>query len=242
MKRPVPADGPTWTDKAYPYGSTRGGTLPIHHGVEFAVETGTPVVAVAPGTVVVAGDDSTFAYGPQTSYYGNLVVVELAGSSVSVYVLYGHLSEVAVVVGQTVATGDILGLSGSSGVADGPHLHLEVRVGENSFAATRNPLLWLEPLPNTGAVAGRVVGASGQLLHEAPVYLQRLDAPAPYTATTSYAAGGPNADGALGENFAVDDVVPGFYQVIIDAGSRRFTNDLWVYPDRVNWVEITVGP
>ena len=242
-QRPVPATGPTWTDKSYPYGSTRGGTLRPHHGVEFVVPPGTPVLAVAPGTVRVAGDDSQTAYGPQTAFYGNLVVLELAGTgNTPVFALYGHLSEVAVSVGQVVAAGELLGLSGASGVADGPHVHLEVRAGENSYDATRNPLLWLAPLRGTGVVAGRVVGASGELLHEAPVALQRVDGSAPYTATTSYALTGPNADGALGENFAMDDVEPGFYQVIVDAGGRRHTADLWVYADRVNWIEITVAP
>ncbi len=244
LLRPVPAAGPTWTDKAYPYGSTRGGRLRPHHGVEFTVPSGTPVLAVADGTVVVAGDDSATSYGPQTDFYGNLVVLQLAAAAgdVPVYVLYGHMSAVGVEVGQAVVTGEALGLSGDSGVADGPHVHLEVRVGENSYLATRNPLLWLAPLPDTGVVAGRVTNPSGALLHEALVTLQRVDAPAAYTATTSYAADGPRADGQLMENFAVDDVAPGFYQVIVSAGSRRYTADLWVFGGGVNWVEISVGP
>jgi len=243
LQRPVPASGPTWTDKTYPYGSTRGGRLRPHTGVEFGVAAGTPVLAVAPATVVVAGDDSQVAYGPQTNFYGNLVILKLANTGATpIYALYGHLSEVVVAVGQDVVAGETLGLSGSSGVADGPHLHLEVRAGENSYDATRNPLLWLTPLPGTGVVAGRVLGTGGELLAEAPVFLQRVDAAAPYTATTSYAAGEPNSDGELDENFAVDDVQPGFYQVIVADGSRRYKTDLWVYPGRVNWVEIIAGP
>ena len=244
LPRPVPSSGPTWTDKAYPYGSTRGGLLRPHTGVEFDVPAGTPVLATAAGTVVAAGNDTTISYGPQTDFYGNLVIIELAGQATdsSVFTLYGHLSEVSVSVGQSVSPGDVVGLSGSTGVADGPHLHFEVRVGQNTYESTRNPLLWLTPLHETGVVAGRIAGPGGELFYEAPLTLVRVDAPAPYTATTSYAAGVPNADGALGENFAVDDVIPGFYQAIVDTGSRRFTTDLWVYPGRVNWVEIVVSP
>lgn len=244
LPRPVPSSGATWTDKTYPYGSTRGGLLRPHTGVEFGVPAGTPVLATAAGTVVVAGNDATVAYGPQTVFYGNLVIIELTGQATdsSVFTLYGHLSEVGVTVGQVVTAGDVIGLSGATGVADGPHLHFEVRVGQNSYDSTRNPLLWLVPLRETGVVAGRITGLGGELLQEAPLTLVRVDAPAPYAATTSYAAGEPNSDGTLGENFAVDDVVPGFYQAIVDTGNRRFTADLWVYSGRVNWVEIVVGP
>lgn len=242
LQRPVPTSGPAWTDKTYPYGSTRGGALRPHTGVEFVVPTGTPVLAVASGTVVVAGDDLTVAYGPQTNFYGNLVIVQLdTNDGSALFALYGHLSEVSVEVGQRVATGDLLGLSGSSGVADGPHVHLEVRVGANSYGATRNPLLWLRPQPQLGVVAGRVVDASGQLLYEAPVTLVRVDAEAPYTATTSYARGEPNSDDVLRENFAVDDVIPGYYQVIVGDGSRRSVTEMWVFPGRVNFVEVVLG-
>ncbi len=243
LQRPVPASGPAWTDKAYPYGSTRGGALRPHTGVEFIVPTGTPVLAAAAGTVLVAGDDSLIAHGPQTNFYGLLVIVEHDTSDgSSLYTLYGHLSEVSVVAGQRVAAGDMLGLSGATGVADGPHLHFEVRVGMNSYGATRNPLLWLRPLPQTGVVAGRVVGPTGELLHQAPVALIRVDGPAPYTATTTYAPGDPNSDDALGENFVLDDVVPGFYEAVVDTGRERFKTELWVYADGVNWVKVVVAP
>jgi len=242
--RPVPPSGPTWTDKVYPYGSTRGGRLRPHTGVEFVVPSGTPVLAVASGTVVAAGNDAAIAYGPQTNFYGNLVILELDGSNggAPLFALYGHLSEVSVTLGQRVNVGDVLALSGATGVADGPHLHFEIRVGQNSYADTRNPILWLTPLPQTGVMAGRIVSPNGEPLYEAPVTLVRVDAPAPYTATTSYAAGEPNSDGLMAENFAVDDVVPGFYQIIVDTGSRQFKTELWVYPGRTNWVELVVGP
>lgn len=240
FQRPVPGSGPAWTDKTYPYGSTRGGTLRPHTGVEFQVPEGTPVLAAAEGTVRVAGNDSAVIYGPQLNFYGNLVIIEsnrLAGSS-PVFQLYGHLSEITVSEGQFVTAGEVVGYSGATGVADGPHLHFEVRVGENTYIATRNPLLWLNPLPQTGVVLGRVIWPSGELAQEAPVTLIRIDGPSPYTATTTYAAGEPNQDGFFDENFVVDDVIPGYYQVIVGSGSDQRTTEMWVFPGRTNFVEI----
>jgi len=57
--------------------------------------------------------------------YGNVVYVD-HGSGISTR--YGHLSKINVSVGQTVNTGDIIGLVGSTGRSTGPHLHYEVRI------------------------------------------------------------------------------------------------------------------
>lgn len=241
--RPVPPSGPVWTDKTYPYGSTRGGLLRPHTGVEFIVPEGTPVLAVAPGIVRVAGSDAADVVGPQPNFYGNVIVIELDDSvgGQSLFTLYGHLSEVQVEVGQRVTTGEVLGLSGSTGVADGPHLHFEVRQGANRYDSTRNPLLWLLPLGETGVVAGRITWQSGSKAEQVPIALVRLDAPSPYAATTSYAPGEPNADDVLGENFVLDDVIPGYYQVIVGDETRRVTTEMWVFPGRLNIIDIVMN-
>ena len=76
---------------------------------------GTPVLAVAPGTIIVAGSDQTRVYGLKPNFYGQLVVVQLDKEfhGQPVFVLYGHLSRVMARVGQRVDTGDVLGEVGT---------------------------------------------------------------------------------------------------------------------------------
>ena len=242
LRRPIPDGGTVWTDKAYPYGNTQGSTLRPHHGVEFYVPSGTDVLATASGTVRVAGTDSIFVYGPEPNFYGNLVVIELDSrlNGQPVYNLYGHLSELRVTEGQHVEALELIALSGASGVADGSHLHLEVRVGKNSYAATYNPLLWLYPFPDRGVIAGRITWPNGDLVYEAPVTLNRIDAPTQYHATTSYAQESLNADRNWGESFAFDDVEAGYYEVVVQVNSKKFKQEVWVYPYRTNFVEIVL--
>lgn len=84
-----------------------------HHGVDFAAKRGTPVHAVAAGTIVEA------AFNPA---WGHYVRVD-HGAGVSSLLI--HLERVAVAYGSRVAAGDLLGASGASGKATGAHLHLE---------------------------------------------------------------------------------------------------------------------
>jgi murein DD-endopeptidase MepM/ murein hydrolase activator NlpD len=242
LQRPVAAGGVVWTDKYYPYGSTRGGELRPHHGVEFNVPYGTEILAASAGTVVVAGPDDETAYGPHTNFYGNLVVLQ-HGFQVGgqpVFTLYGHLNEVLVTEGQQVSAQQTIGLSGATGVADGPHMHFEVRVGANSYDETRNPLLWLYPFPERGTIAGRILWPDGSVASGAPVSLNRIDGASPYYATTSYSGDTVNADEIWQENFAVDDVVAGFYEVVVRAGEEKYTAETWVYPYRTSFVEIVL--
>jgi len=88
----------------------------LHAGIDIAVASGTPVVASAAGTVIVAG-----WYGG----YGNLVVID-HGNGIAT--AYGHNSSVAVSPGQYVAQGQLISYSGSTGHSTGPHVHFEVRI------------------------------------------------------------------------------------------------------------------
>ncbi|MEV4231105.1 M23 family metallopeptidase [Streptomyces bobili] len=100
------------------YGS--GGSLwssGSHTGIDFHAASGTPVHAVGLGTVVEAGWGGA---------YGNQVVIRMNDGT---YTQYGHLSSIAVSVGQKVAPGQRIALSGASGNVTGAHLHFEARTG-----------------------------------------------------------------------------------------------------------------
>ncbi len=88
----------------------------MHEGIDIAVGNGTPVVASASGTVIVAG---------WMGGYGNLVVID-HGNGVST--AYGHNTGVTVGVGQSVAQGQLIAYSGNTGHSTGPHIHFEVRI------------------------------------------------------------------------------------------------------------------
>ena len=88
----------------------------MHEGIDLAVSMGTPVVAAATGTVIVAG---------WLGGYGNLVVVD-HGNGIAT--AYGHNTSVTVGVGQSVAQGQLIAYSGNTGHSTGPHVHFEVRI------------------------------------------------------------------------------------------------------------------
>lgn len=242
LKRPVPEGGTVWTDKIYPYGSTKGGTLRPHHGVEFNVDSGSQIIAAASGTVVVAGKDDVIAYGPHTDFYGNLIVIELDTTfeGQPVYNLYGHLSDIYVSEGQHVDAEQFIALSGATGVADGPHLHFEVRLGQNNYGTTYNPRLWLYPFPDYGTVAGRVVRENGSLVEDTTITLDRVDASSRYLATSSYDGDSVNSDAQWDENFVLDDVPMGYYEITVAVGKRKFKEEFYVFPYRTNFVEIVI--
>lgn len=89
--------------------------LPGHEGTDYRAKEGTPVMAVDDGTVALVGT---------TGNYGlNYRIVHPWGESV-----YAHLSKQLVAMGQRVSRGQVIGLSGSTGNSDGPHLHFGLRV------------------------------------------------------------------------------------------------------------------
>ncbi len=164
LSKPLPGGGRTLINQRFPYGWDENGRLLLHNAVDMAEDLGTPVLAAADGTVVVAQSDINAHYGWRCNWYGHLVVVELdeKWQDQPVYTLYGHILNIEVEVGQRVKRGDQLAEVGIGGAATAPHLHFEVRIGENEFGATRNPMLWLNPGDTRGVIAGRLVDPEGR--------------------------------------------------------------------------------
>ena len=100
-----------------------------HLGVDWAVPTGTTVKASSGGTVTKAGWGGS---------YGYVIYIDHEDGRQT---RYAHLSKVQVSVGQKVKQGDRIGLSGSTGVSTGPHLHFEMRINGTPV----NPRSYVNP-------------------------------------------------------------------------------------------------
>jgi murein DD-endopeptidase MepM/ murein hydrolase activator NlpD len=242
LVRPIASDGTDYADRTYAYGATSGGQYRPHTGEEFRNPAGTPVLAVGNAIVQYAGTDESTIYGPQPNFYGNLIVLQMTDFSYdgqSVYALYGHLSEIQVQTGQTVARNDVIGLVGSSGVALGPHLHFEVRVGDplSYFASTRNPDLWIRPYPGYGTLAGRVVDKGGSLLREVALTVHGIDMT---RYTWSYAGDENISDSQWRENYTLGDLPEGWYTVTTRSGSHTYSADVYIENGHTTWLEIVL--
>ena len=114
----------------YPFGTTVGpnNTRIPRHGIGIKAPVGTPVRAVAGGSVRVAGAMST---------YLTTVIVDHGGGY---YSIYASLKDAAVAVGDRVVRGQVIGHVGGESSDEGPHLHFEIR-GQGGIAL--DPGNWL---------------------------------------------------------------------------------------------------
>jgi murein DD-endopeptidase MepM/ murein hydrolase activator NlpD len=224
LQRPIGSDGRNTIDPTSRFGIYRSGPREANRGVYFLNSTGTPVLAAADGTVIVAGDDSQMPYGRYRNAYGNLVILkhDFPGFSQPVFTLYAHLSQVLVDVDDTVGAGEEIGLVGMSGDISGSVLYFEVRLGENSYQAARNPELWMELLPDEsgqpqGAMAGRIMDENGKYINVANIILERLAGPGlpaiDQIYLRTYSGESLIGQDPLEENFAVGSLPAGEYQI-----------------------------
>lgn len=101
----------------------------IHYGYDLATLSGAPVPASNRGRVVFAGD---------LGIYGNCVLLD---HGLGLSSLYGHLASFAVAEGDLVEKGQVLGRSGSTGLAGGDHLHFAILLGGTYV----EPKEWWDP-------------------------------------------------------------------------------------------------
>ncbi len=226
---------------SYRYGSVGPGqNFAPHHGVDLSAPAGATILAVAQGTIYYAGSDLERAFGPQTDFYGNLVVLQLAQSwnGHTVYALYGHMDTIAVESGQAVAAGEALGTVGATGVALGPHLHLEARIDlPDSYWDTRNTELWLTPIGGYGTLAVRVTNAAGFYLPGVRIDFVCSDAAPRFMETYWY--NGVNPDDEYGENAAMMNLPAGYCDFKVHAYGQVYEfNDGLVQAGTVSFVNI----
>ncbi|MBI4079832.1 peptidoglycan DD-metalloendopeptidase family protein [Candidatus Kaiserbacteria bacterium] len=130
-----------------------------HNGIDFRASIGTPIKAALTGTVI--GTGNTDAVRGCYSY-GKWVMVKHANG---LSTLYAHLSQINVSQGQTVGTGQVIGYSGATGYATGPHLHFGV------YASQAVQIIRL------GEATNRMTPCSSAVMPVAPLsgYLNPID-------------------------------------------------------------------
>lgn len=99
-----------------------------HTGIDYALYSGTAVLASADGIISLAITGTTG--------YGNHIILDHGDGYQT---LYAHLSAISISVGQKVRRGQTIGTSGNTGNSTGPHLHFELRV--NQTAVDPQPFL-----------------------------------------------------------------------------------------------------
>lgn len=126
-----PTDGTIITSRFGLREAPTAGASTNHGAIDIAVSQGTNVYATSNGKVTVAGAVSGYGYAVYIDH-GNGIVSR-----------YGHLKAdgIKVSVGQSVSAGDIIALSGNTGVSTGPHLHFEIRLNDVKV----DPLNYVSP-------------------------------------------------------------------------------------------------
>jgi len=246
FQRPIDSTGFNTSLPSYPYGSNAPQLERIHHGIDMPNPRGTTIRAAASGTVVFAASADTPIF-QNSPAYGNVVAIQhdFNWEGQAVYTVYAHLLEAIVTEGDYVAAGDPIGLNGDTGRVTGAHLHFEVRLGENRYGNTYNPVLWLVPYVGHGTIAGRLVDDRDRFIDDIPVTVRdwRTGLAQAAFSTRTYIFDGTvnqvNSDPNWDENFAVRDVPIGTYEIVIVYNGERLSQLVEVKEGQTVLVELS---
>jgi murein DD-endopeptidase MepM/ murein hydrolase activator NlpD len=249
LTRPVDSNAQNYGLFYYPFGSdgTEENPWRVHHGIDMSNPVGETVRAAGSGTVIWAADGLRVEGGvfQNTLSYGNVVVIEhdFGYRGQPLYTLYAHLSAALTERGRYVNAGDVIGLVGETGRVSGPHVHFEVRLGENAYANTYNPALWMVPYVGTGVIAGRVVDGYGNIVSDSDVTIKNWATGLVAQTTTTYVildtGFDVRSDPAWQENFVVADIPVGRYEVIANINGTRYSKIIDVTEGTTSFVEIS---
>lgn len=247
LSLPIAAGGMQMASPVYAFGDTLNGRYRPHHGVDIANPLGTSVLAPGAATIVFAGRDETpNIYGPYPDFFGNTLVFRLdrVWQDQPVYVVFGHLNEILVQTNDHVEAGQPVGTVGMTGIAIGPHLHVEVRLAAPGYGNSYNPGLWLEPLLGLGTVAGQLVTSDGRAWTGVNVLLYRLeeDGSQLYQVMPTYAADTSlRPDPERAENFLLAGVPAGEYELVFELQNQIYRGRLTVAPGATSFQRFVVS-
>jgi hypothetical protein len=114
--------------RTYVYGNKAIGES-THYGVDLASTVNAPVEAANSGIVAFTGT---------LGIYGNAIIID---HGFGIFSIYGHMSQIKTKLGQPVKKGDVIGNTGTTGLAGGDHLHFGMLVGGRFV----NPVEWWDP-------------------------------------------------------------------------------------------------
>jgi murein DD-endopeptidase MepM/ murein hydrolase activator NlpD len=236
--RPIPSGEVNWPNPTYRYGNTFFTDTTVHTGVDLGADQGADVLAAGSGEVVWVGYGLYRGYEDPNDPYGLAIAIrhDFGHKGKQLYTIYAHLEDTAVWLGQRVQTGDKIGSVGITGHTTGPHLHFEVRLGDNDYYATRNPELWMVPPEGWAVLAGRVTNSYGHYMMEQMVEITSLVDGQTWTVKT-YKHSAINVDDIYKENFVISDLPSGPYEININYYGVNMKTQLFLYPGRTNFIE-----
>jgi murein DD-endopeptidase MepM/ murein hydrolase activator NlpD len=236
--RPIPSGNVNWPHPRYRYGNTFFGEEAIHTGVDLDAARDTPVLAAGSGKVVWVGYGLYSGMTDLEDPYGLAVLIrhEFGRDGRLMYTAYAHLGQADVWLGQRVEAGEEIGKVGDTGNAEGPHLHFEVRFGEDGYFTTRNPELWMVPPEGWGVLAGRISDSFGRPLAEQLVQIYSLETGQRWDVWT-YALESVHPDDRYRENSVISDLPTGPYEVRIDYAGHTSSAQLLVLAGQTNLFE-----
>jgi hypothetical protein len=145
------------------------------------------------------------------------------------------MSKTLATIGQHVQTGELIGLVGATGATTGPHVHFEVRLGDNSFHYTLNPELWLAPPQGWGVLVGRVMDTKKETLSRTEVHLISEETKKTYIVKTYGSGGAINPDPYYNENLVLGDLPAGIYKVTLSFDKKNKQTWVEIFPGQVTY-------
>jgi len=242
LSRPIGSNSINWPVPSYLYGNTDDITEFSHSGLDFAAPVNTPIMAAASGKVVFAGYGLVLGKGNTEDPYGIAVAIrhDFSYYGYEILTIYAHMNETAVVEGQTVEQGQVIGYVGITGNTTGPHVHFEVRLFKDDVYHVQNPFLWMSPSIDHGVFVGEFLNKYGTYLNDREVWITSKSTGYIWKMRTYYAQATPN-DLFYSENLILGDLDVGEYEITFlnNYVYNKFT--FTIQPGAITYVKFKSG-